>query len=202
MSKLKTREHWLNEVIDKHLLSYFSHTHANVLSRRCGGQSLTDIRHKIKVSCGFPAGVRGSKSNKAIGVCWGEGASTAGNIEIFISPTIEDSSRVIDILIHELIHAILPEGEGHGKNFRACAKRLNLTGKMTATVASDVLLYDIQKMLKDVGEYPHAKMQMSNHKKQTTRMIKHECINCGAIWRMSRKYIPQCCPNCAADYDE
>ena len=195
------RETWFNNIIDNQLISYFEYTKADYYSIKCGGKSLKDARNKIKVSCGFPSGVRGSSANKTIGVCWTEKVSADGNIEIFISPKIANSARAIDILIHELVHAILPDGEGHGKNFRACATRLNLTGKMTATVANEYLINNCKDWIKAEGEYPHAEMILSDRKKQTTRMIKHECNECGAIWRMSRKYVPQCCPNCAADYE-
>jgi hypothetical protein len=191
------RETWLNEAIDKHLVDYFDNV--AYLSKRCGGHELRDIRDKIKVSCGFPAGVRGG-NNKAIGVCWSQRASTGGYIEIFISPVIESSSRVLDILIHELIHAILPDGEGHGSNFRKCAIKLGLEGKMTATTCGAFLYNTLNDWITNLGEYPHASMNTGERKKQTTRMIKHQCNECGAIWRMSRRYTPSICPCCHEQY--
>ena len=194
------RETYLNKAIDNHFIEWFSNAGVDHIARSCGGKSLKEIRSKIRVSCGFPAGVRGTSANKTIGVCWNEGCSSDNSIEIFISPIIDDSSRVLDILIHELIHAVLPTGEGHGKNFRKAALKIGLTGKMTATTASPTLINDLKKVIAKIGTYPHGKMDINNRKKQTTRMIKHECFDCNSVWRMSKKYTPESCPCCQSKH--
>jgi hypothetical protein len=73
-----------------------------------------------------------------------------------------------------------------------------LTGKMTATTNS-IELDDFinNNIIESLGSYPHAKIDYSQQKKQTTRMIKAECPNCGYVIRTSKKWadvgLPDCC---------
>ena len=116
-----------------------------------------------------------------------------------IEPSISESSRAVDILIHEICHA-LTLGDGHGKLFKQCALSVGLTGKMTATIASDSLKLKIDEWIKAIGEYPHAKLTLNdNRKKQSTRLIKCEC-ECGYNIRITRKWLNDLgapiCPSC------
>ena len=90
-------------------------------------------------------------------------------------------------------------GFGHGPVFRKCALSIGLTGKMTSTTESQELIENfINPAIKELGEYPHAKIDYSQRKKQSTRMIKVECNNCGIKFRASRTVADQChvCPVC------
>ncbi len=46
------------------------------------------------------------------GECWKVEASAAGRPEIFVSPMLADSVEVGAVLVHEVIHAALPDA-GH-----------------------------------------------------------------------------------------
>ena len=72
---------------------------------------------------------------------------------------------------------------------RRMALAIGLTGKMTATVAGSDLLITLKKIFNTLGDYPHAAMNLADRKKQTTRMIKLECVQCGFIARASRSAI-------------
>ena len=68
---------------------------------------------------------------------------------ISLHPTIfNDPSRVLDVLLHEMIHAIVPKAD-HRVEFRVLAKRVGLTGKMTATVAGPELKHKLDRLLAD-----------------------------------------------------
>ena len=163
------REKYLNEAMGILKPLFLSHGHS--------------IPDNIRISCGFARG-----SRKAIGQCFNEKLSKDSTIEIFICPTQSDTNRVCDILAHELIHACYPL-EGHKGNFRKCALDIGLTGKMTATVASDKLNTWIDSNIKSkLGEYPHATVSDSK-KKQSTRLIKVACDSCGYTVRISRKWL-------------
>jgi hypothetical protein len=188
------RETYLNQVTDKAVKLFKQHN-----------WNLDEFRDKVKVSCGFPKGVRGSRNGKVIGVHYSTSVSENGYHEIFINPEISKSIRVIDVLLHELCHAIQRETYGnyvrtHGKEFGKIARSIGLEGKLSATVASKELEYIIQQWIKEIGEYPHAKMNMnySNQKKQTTRMLKAMCANGGEYkFRISRKIANDYgLPNC------
>jgi ribosomal protein S27E len=69
---------------------------------------------------------------------------------------------------------------------------------MTATVAGDALRSKFVDIQKKLGNYPHAAIDLSGLKKQKSRQLKIECLDCGAVWRMSRKWLAQvtACPVC------
>lgn len=149
----------------------------------------------VRVSTGFPGG-RGGNKQTAIGQCWNAKASADGLAQVFISPILSDTARVLDVLAHELIHAAHPDAK-HGKVFKRTALAIGLEGKMTATVAGP----DLAKRLNAVacpengalGQYPHAELRpgLSGVKKQTTRLLKLECDACGFICRASNKALTE-----------
>lgn len=67
-----------------------------------------------------------------------------------------------------------------------------------STVAGPELKAKLESMILELGPYPHGKINLSGRKKQTTRLIKQECLNCGYIVRSSQKCIdengPVMCP--------
>jgi hypothetical protein len=147
-----------------------------------------EIPAKVRASIGFTSvGLRG----KRIGECWSDQASADATFEIFIVPGMDDAERVADILTHELIHAAVGLKAGHGPKFGACARAMGLEGKLTATVAGDSWRAWARPILKRLGALPHAKLTgaTSGPKKQTTRMLKAECDECGFTVRGSRAWL-------------
>ena len=178
------RETWLESMIDK-AVPLFVFFWFNI----------SEIREKLKVSCSFIQGSRGNKLKNAIGVHYNPTISAEGFHEMMIQPSLSDSVQVVGVLIHEMVHAIqthLYHNENgflsvkpHGKEFRKMAIAVGLEGKMTATTESPELKIKIEKWIKEIGIYPHAKMTLNDsRKKQTTRMLKLEC-HCGYIARCS-----------------
>lgn len=159
----------------------------------------------IQVSVGFTGG--NARKNKAIGSCWTPEAAADKISHIFICPTIDDGSRALDILLHEMVHATVGNDKKHGPIFKKCALAVGLTGKMTATVASENLKADLDILIKnELGPYPHGALTRStssnDKKKQTTRMIKVMCDSkCTELSvRVSNKWIESnqtpLCPIC------
>jgi len=186
---LMTREAWLTEISDLIV--------AELLA------PVATIPHdlRLKISVGFPPGYR--PESKTIGVCFNRAASKAGFNEIFISPVIADSMKVLATLVHELIHAIDDLKSGHRGEFKRIALAVGLEGKMTATTAGDALKEKLQRYIDIFGDIPHAQMNYSGKKKQKTRMIKVGCL-CGFSFRTSMAQIDFCvsqtggiaCPVC------
>lgn len=158
----------------------------------------------VRVSVGFPKRSRG-KGNHAIGQCWYSECSADGTCELFISPELHEPARVLDVLAHELCHAALGAGFGHGKEFAQLAYRIGLEGKPTATTAGDAFTAWSADVLDALGDYPHAKLDSeagggSGPKKQTTRMLKLQCEGCGMVIRTTQKWIEGIgLPTCACD---
>ena len=170
-----TREQWLSQATEE----------LRALFKQHGDTIPTQVRS----SCGFPSKSALASKNRRIGECWSSAASADSHAEIFISPTISDSARVLDILAHELIHAVHP-GDGHGKKFGKTARAIGLEGKMTATVAGPQFTAWAEPVLARLGAYPHADLVPSNaQKKQTTRMLKCYCPECGYTVRVAGKWI-------------
>lgn len=150
-----------------------------------------DTPENLRFSCGFPStGRRG----KRIGEHWPAEASGDGAHEIFIHPQLDDPIRVADVLVHELCHACLPPGAKHGKEFRALATGMGLTGKMTATVAGEELASRLKALVEKVGPYPHASLGSAaaaakDQDKAKTYQLKVSCPQCGCIVRMTRKWL-------------
>ena len=188
---LITREEWLVSGVE-------------LLQDRVFKQADLEIPNDVKVACGFPSSNAKAGKNQAIGVCHPRSHSEDKVNEIFINPCESDSLRVLDVLAHELIHAIDDCKNGHKKPFKDMAVAVGLTGKMTATVATPELEEILQKMVAEIGKYPHAKIDTSQKKKQTTRQKKVECSSCEGIFYTSRKHLQALsdyspCPFCSEE---
>lgn len=118
--------------------------------------------NKLRVSCGWARG-----HAKAIGQHFPDSMSIDKSNEIFICPTQDEPTRVLDILLHELIHAATPGAEAHGKDFRRIAKLFGLEGKMTATYVTPgtPLHKRLVEITKRLGKYPHAALQKPERKR-------------------------------------
>jgi hypothetical protein len=157
-----------------------------------------EVPSNVRVSIGFPStGNRG----KRIGECWFTQASADQHFEIFMHPGLQsDSARIAGILTHELVHTVFPT-DGHGRLFKRCATSVGLTGKMTATTEGPEWHEWADPILADLGPLPGADLRggENGRKKQTTRLLKMECDDCGLVLRISAKWIENgdvsCCPD-------
>ncbi len=105
--------------------------------------------------------------------------------------TKNDSCRIADILLHEMIHTMAPRC-GHKGAFALIARTLGLEGKLTATVASQHLrttLWD--RVVTVLGKYPHnaVKFVPRGQRKKGSRLIKCICLECEFNFRTTRKWI-------------
>ena len=157
------------------------------------------LPNNVRVACGLMSS--GSRKSKTVGECWHSSASEDKGREIWIRPDVVDSIRVAGILIHECCHAALPDDVGHKKPFADLAKAMLLEGKPTATTEGEAFKDQWAALIEKIGEYPQPKFNVAlrSGKKQTTRMIKFECVDgCGMIFRTSAKWAESVsqCPCC------
>jgi len=159
-------------------------------------------RHKYRVSCGFPIGYRGSRTGKVtLGQAFDPSISADGTMEVFINPILDNPVDVIAVLAHELIHVEAGIACGHRGRFATVARAIGLTGPMTSTVPGDALRATLQRIVADLGTYPHAKVDPNARKKQGTRLLKLQCSDCGWTARVSalqanRLHAASTCPVC------
>lgn len=147
----------------------------------------------LKVSIGFPGG---GSPKKRIGEYWKARATSDGIPQVFISPVHDNSLEILGTLVHELIHAVYPEA-GHKGPFKALALAVGLEGPMRSTKASQGLIERFKGIVNRLGEIPSGRIDLSQRKKQTTRLVKLECPTCGYVVRTAQKWIdtigyPQC----------
>jgi SprT-like family len=201
---IETREQWLDRAIE--------------MMRPEFAAAGAPLAENLAVSCSWPSG----NPRTVIGECWVAEASSRGYVEVFISPVLDQVAGlqgVLVTLLHELVHAA--GRRGHGKEFKALAVELGLTGPMTATVASSELLDFINwTLLPQLGQYPHGAITGRGEivvpltepgdkpiilrpddrpKKQATRMLKAECPECGYTIRLSKRWADVGLPTCPTD---
>lgn len=178
------REEWLSKAVEE-LRPLFASV----------GHPLPD---KIRVTCGLPS-QRSRSLNKAIGEHWSSRASSDSHHEISISPVIDKEIEVLAVLVHELAHSAT-DGDGHKGRFPKLVKSLWLEGKPTSTFGGETFKENFADLVADLGEYPHRQLNVGTViKKQSTRMLKLSCPNCGAIVRATKKVADYKMPFCVHD---
>lgn len=173
---MATREEWLNAVAQA-LAPHFKKL----------GATLPPFR----VSIGFPStGRRG----KRIAECHAAVSSKDSHHEIFIRPDQAEPMDVAALLAHELVHAGVGLDAGHGPAFKRVARALGLEGPMRSTTPGKAFRELAGGILAEVGPLPHAMLRLRRSisdapKKQTARMIKAECKECGYLARVTRQWL-------------
>lgn len=168
----RLREGWLRiagvMVIDQVLNPAGFTTHA---------ESGEELAGRVRFTCGWPSKGGLARKRQVLGECWSMFNSVNHNSEIFISPTIENPIRALDILTHELGHAALGPKAKHNRGFKKFCDLVGLEGKPTATVAGEDLTAALQKIVDVMPAYPHGKLVGSPKVTQTTRDRKAYCAN-------------------------
>ncbi len=170
-----TREEWLQAATDKL---------RPIMGRR--GSEVPDV---LRIGVGWSS--KGARST-VIGQCWSADSSKDGIPEITIVVSQHDPVRVLDILVHELVHASLDCTGGHGAKFTKRVRALDLQGKPTATVAGPIFARYARRLVRELGAWPGDQgltVEARRSKTQTTRMIKVACTDCGITFRLTRKWI-------------
>jgi hypothetical protein len=189
MQRVINREDWLTRaamIANEHLFRAAKYT----------------VPNNVRYAMSLPSRNAMGKKRTTIGQCWSSKCSDDGTYEIFVTPMIDDMRDVFATLVHEIVHAVVGLEHGHDKVFKRCALAVGLEGKMTATTMTDETWDRMKPLLvAGLGEYPHAKMQVnSTVKKQTTRMIKAECLLTNYKVRVSRSQVESygepVCPCC------
>lgn len=146
------------------------------------------VPKNVRVSIGWGYG----GADKIAGQCWPEIASSDKHIEIFIAPSCKDGVTIVATLTHELVHAVVGNKAGHKGPFKQCAVALGLKGKMTATTAGEELKAWAVAWCKKHGAYPAGSLSKDKgRKKQSTRLLKCECGECGYTVRVTKKWLDE-----------
>lgn len=151
------------------------------------------------ISVGFPLGVR-KGGGKAIGQCWT--LQNQDRAHIFVHPCLDDPLRVLDVLLHDLVHAAVGCVHGHRGPFARIARGIGLEGRLTATVASPGLRAHLAMIVARVGAYPHRALDPElierTRRRQGTRMRTYVCPGCGQILRAATDRLQVLCTPCSS----
>lgn len=184
-----TREGWLRAATDA-LRPYFAEN----------GYPLPE---KIRHSIGFPST---GKHGKRRGELWHSVTSADETYELFIRADMDDPAEVLGVLVHELVHSVLPLDAGHGKLYKEAAAKLGLTGPMRHAMPNPLLADKLKAIADDLGPLPHAMLYLergrdgsalvAGPKKQKARLLKAECTGdgCGFNVRIVAKWVAEVGP--------
>lgn len=198
-----TREDWLRQ--------------ATIALRPLFKQAGYEVPGNVRVSVGFPSG-RG-RLDRVIGQCWSRVCSTDNHWEIFLTPTMDEQTKVLATLVHELGHTILPDA-GHRKPFADLCRAMYLKGPWTATSPAEGFDTEIEARVMAFVRwpFPHARMSIRGEilspvprdpgtpgepeeppgriGKAGTRLLKCTCPECGYTVRVTRKWLDLAPPAC------
>jgi hypothetical protein len=151
-----------------------------------------------RISVGFcSTGLR----SKRIGECWAK--QKDDRCQIFLVPQMDKPVQVLDVLIHELVHASVGSKAGHGPVFKKVAVAAGLTGAMRSTTAGPELKAKLVELSKQLGTFPHHALANAGNerKKQSTRMLKYTCPECEQIIRACTDSLDCKCNLCGVNYE-
>lgn len=166
-----------------------------------------DLPNKMRFAIAFPSTGR---HGKRVGELWHADTSADGTYELFIRADLDDPQQVLDVLAHELVHAVLPIDAGHGPKYKEAALKLGLVGQMRTAAPGPLLRPKLIEIADALGPLPHAALAIERGrdnrgpvdrpKKQKARLLKAECADgeCGYTVRITAKWVqdlgPPLCP--------
>lgn len=159
---------------------------------------------QVAISWSFPSKGGTKASRRTIGECHYKGGSAVGvegDRVILISPTLQQPFALIEVLVHEMVHAALPMGAGHRAPFSRLAKSIGLLKPWTATTAGPELKHTIEGWLKRLPAWPGGHLLIVSTQKN--RQLKAIC-ECNRILRGSLKTFgegPIICGLCESPFE-
>ena len=175
-----TREQWLNACVDE-LRSFFS-------SR---GHTLPA---EIRVACAYPTNAKRS-GFKVLGECIPNTNSADGHYEIFISPILDAPIKVTETLIAQLCRTAKGALNVTTLSYARVAEAMHIlpAGTLSSPYKEvghgGEFLAAYTAIIDSLGDYPHAKVDVSSHKSQGTRMLLARCPTCQCSIRMTAKWV-------------
>ena len=66
---------------------------------------------------------------------------------------------MLGVLVHELVHAVVPIEAKHGKKYRDAAVKIGLQGKMVHAIPGILLQKRLDDLAASLGPLPHARLK-------------------------------------------
>lgn len=170
-----TREDWLTQAMTE-VRPFFELSGLNLATR-------------VRLTCGFPSTAR---RTGAVAEVWASEASEDGTIEVLISPTLADPRSVFTTLLGALCRAT----DGAMSQKSDALTRALTVMLVPGGVAGEGFDAQYGEIIAALGEYPHAALRLTDRPKQSTRMLKAVCPQCGYTVRLTAKWASQGMPTC------
>jgi hypothetical protein len=175
------------------------------------------VPENIRFAIAFTStGRRGNRRSES----WHASSSADSNYEIFIRADIADPVELLGFLTKELVHTTLPDGAGHGKEFREAAMKIGLLPPMREARPAPHLVERLEKLAALLGSLPHDRLNITHepliainpgkpfdravslngHRTQTSRMFRASCKapGCSFLVRVAAEKVreigPPHCP--------
>jgi hypothetical protein len=151
-----------------------------------------DLPRAIRVSCALPSN---AKRSGAIGECWADTASADQHYEIFISPILDAPIKVTETLIAQLCRTARGALNVTTLSYGRVAEAMHilpagaLSNPYKEVNHGQEFINAYQAIIDSLGIYPHAKVDVSSHKSQGTRMLLARCPTCQCSIRMTAKWV-------------
>lgn len=110
----------------------------------------------------------GPCGTKVLGVCFNGSVAKDGETRhIIIDMSIEDPIVVLSTLLHEMVHAALPDSVHHNGPFKRAVQKLGMRGKPTVAAADPGTdLYDrLSRIATRLGHYPHVPLKIERKRR-------------------------------------
>lgn len=107
----------------------------------------------------------------------------------YTAPHGNDTVRILEFILHELIHYLLGYECGHRGLFAQVAVAVGFTGRLTYPTSNADLLRELTTVAKRLGDFPNeavttaAQVDAPGHRRQRNRNRKYVCKRCGKIIR-------------------
>lgn len=172
-------------------------------------EKITDAppRDQVALAYSFPSKGAARNAKKAtLGECHHaelKGKGECGELEkkalITVHPSeFESDERVLAVLAHEMLHAALGPGVGHGSPFPSRAKALGLDGKPTCTTCGEGFRKWIEYARPKLPKFPSGALEITR-KVQGTRNRLYMCM-CPVKLRCGRDDLDATCNVCESPF--
>jgi hypothetical protein len=148
------------------------------------------------------------------GSFWSGATMSNGVPKVIIRSNTADPFKLLEALMHQLVHAVVGPEHKHGMPFKACALPLGLVGPMSHSTAGVRLTARLKTLEEDLGPFPRgahnfeAQGPDGNERKQRLvadveeaqrcRQLKAECPvpGCGYVARVTALHLRRGAPLC------
>lgn len=133
-----------------------------------------------------------------IGECWPKASSEDGFTSIFITTQMKSPVAVLDVLMHEMVHAVDDCTHKHGKEFAAIGKKVGLVGPPWRSAgAGEPLLRVLSEIANRLGHLPYSPLRPPMPVSREMRSGRAICPQCGYSCRTLSEWSsigPPLCP--------